>query len=434
MNQNNQNSQGVYPNPNQKPDLSNPHSQAGYQQPYSPGGPYQPPMAPRQNFPPQGPGYPPPPYQGGPNMPSSQKMKKAGKKPKKPGNGKWIWLGILLMLILVVAGAIAGYNAAVASRQAAYREQSVKASAQQYQLALIDIENGNYQNAKTRLEWVLSVDANYPGATEKYTAVMVNLYPKETPTPFYTPTPAPTATPDTRGEEEMLNTIRSNMDAQQWEAAIQNIVALRDKNLAFKSLEVDGMYYISLRNYGIQLINSGYLEPGIYQITLSEAFGPIDAVANNQRMAARNYLAGAGFWQIDWAKALEYYTNAYNATPGMYDRASGLTAQQRYVQASLAYAQQLVSKEQYCDALPYFDQAFAVSGGDPVIGPTATAAYLVCYPPTETPVVPTAMLETPTVPGMPPVTEETPAPVVTEPVIPPEEPPIVDPNIPLPNP
>ena len=424
MNQNNQNINPGYPNPNQNPDPSNPGSQS-----YGAG-----------QFPQQGMGFPPPPppYQGKPNIPPGartpmpQKPVKKGKKAKKPGNGKWVWLGILLMLILIVLGAIVGYNSAIASRQASYKEQSIKASAQQYQLALIDIENQNYQNAKTRLEWVLSVDANYPGATEKYTDVMINLYPKETPTPFYTPTPAPTATPDTRGEEEMLNTIRANMAAQEWETAINNMIALRDKNLSYQSLEVDGMYYIALRNYGIQLINSGYLEQGIYRITLAEAFGPIDSAADSQRMAARNYLAGAGFWKIDWVKALDYYANVYNSTPQMYDRASGLTAEQRFMIASMSYAQQLADSGDYCGAIPYFEQAFAV-GGDPAIGPTATAVHLVCHPPTNTPevLVPTPMLATPTVPGMPPPD------VNPEPIIPPEtipDQPIVNPDLPLPNP
>ena len=36
---------------------------------------------------------------------------------------------------------------------------------------------------------------------------------------------------------------------------------------------------------------------------LEKAFGPIDFEANNSRLAARSYLAGAGFWEINWEKA-----------------------------------------------------------------------------------------------------------------------------------
>lgn len=163
------------------------------------------------------------------------------------------------------------------------------------------------------------------------------------------------------------------------------------------------MYYIALRNYGIQLINNGYLESGIYKITLAEAFGSIDALASNQRDAARSYLAGAGFWEIDWAKALEYYSNAYLTAPGMYDRASGYTAQERYIQASFEYANRLAQTGDYCASIEYYNQAFSMSANEQY-APTATAAYLECYPSTATPEVqiqqPTEMVFTPTVPGM----------------------------------
>ncbi len=425
MNQNHQNR-----DPNQP--LSNPPENPAYGQ--------YPPMNSASNVP--QPGYNPPPYGGNYPPPYGQapgqvpprpgKKQKKAQKPKKPGNAKWVWLGILVMLILMVVGGILGYNAAVSARKTAYNQQSVKAAAQQYQLALTDMENGNYENAKTRLEYVLSINPNYPGATEKYTEAMVNLYPKETPTPFYTPTPAPTATLDTRSEEEMLNTIRGNMAAGEWETALANMDALRNKNLSYQSIEVDGLYYIALRNYGIQQISSGYLEPGIYRITLAEAFGPVDAQAENQRLAARNYLAGAGFWEIDWEKALSYYSNAYQTTPGMYDRASGFTAQQRYAEASFQYGNKLVEREQYCDAVPYYEQGLA-AGVNPNYGPTATAVWLVCNPPTNTPEAPTPMLYTPTIEGAAPIIA-TPDVIVppAEPVEPPAEeiPPLEIPDTP----
>ena len=147
---------------------------------------------------------------------------------------------------------------------------------------------------------------NYPGATEKYTEVVVSfISERKLPPRFYTPTPGPTSTPDTRGEEEMFNTIVANMAASEWESAISNMDALRDKNLEYRSMEVDGLYYIALRNWGINLINQGYLESGIYKITFGGSLlVRLTGMRNGQRDAARYYLAGSGFWEIDWAKAL----------------------------------------------------------------------------------------------------------------------------------
>lgn len=319
-----------------------------------------------------------------PNLPLKGQQPGKGKKSnqKKNKNGSavgWIFLGILLMLVLVFGGAYLGYQSAIRTRMAEYNRQSSQAAIEQYEMAVSDIEAGKYENAKNRLEYVLQVNPDYPGATEMYTDVVGYLYPKETPTPYYTATPAPTSTPDTRGEEDMYNAVLASMVSQDWTGALAQMDSLRDKNLEYRAMEMDGLYYIALRYEGINLINQGYLESGIYKISLSSSFGPIDAIANSMRDAGRSYLSGAGFWEIDWNKALSYYANAYASYPNIYDRATMLTATERYAEASFEVANLYVISEDYCGAIPYYDQGFLV-GSDAVYSVTATAAYNTCHP------------------------------------------------------
>lgn len=323
-----------------------------------------------------------------PQNTGSKKNKSSKKqKTKKKSGGSivgWIFLGIFLMLALAIAGGVLGYNTAISARQAEYSRRSMMAAAEQYQMAIADIENGNFANAKTRLDYVIEVDSAYPGAMETYQQVILALYPTASPTPVMTSTPEPTPTADTRGEEEMFQSIQQAMYSKNWETAINLITALRDKNINYRGLEVDGLYYIALRNYGMDQISAGYLENGVYNITLAESFGPIDAQADNLRNAARSYLSGAGFWEINWSKALEYYSNAAQVMPNMIDRATMLTANQRYAEASFHVADEYVAREDYCGAIPYYNQ------GLPIYAPentqlTATAIYLECYPPTEVP-------------------------------------------------
>ena len=94
-----------------------------------------------------------------PNQPGQQQSSKSGKKEqkkkKKKGNGSlfgWILLGIVLMIALGVFGGILGYNTAIIARQAEYKRRSMMAAAEQYTMAISDIEQGKYQNAKTRLD------------------------------------------------------------------------------------------------------------------------------------------------------------------------------------------------------------------------------------------------------------------------------------------
>ena len=328
------------------------------------------------------------PNQPGPQQSNSNKKQGKNKKDskKKKGNGSivvLIFLGIVLLIALGFIGGVLGYNAAISARQAEYTRRSMMAAAEQYQMALADIEQGKFQNAKTRLDYVIEVDSAYPGAMETYQTVMLALYPTASPTPMMTATPAPTATADTRGEEEMFQAIQQAIYSQNWEYAINMINELRDRNISYRGIEVDGLYYIALRNHGIQQIQAGYLENGVYNIALAESFGPIDNQADSLRSAARAYLAGAGFWEINWNKALEYYSNAAQVMPNLMDRATGLTANQRYAEASFAVAGEYAAREDYCGAIQFYQQGLQISAPESV-QMTATAVYLECYPPEPT--------------------------------------------------
>ncbi len=314
--------------------------------------------------------------------PANKKAKPAKKKKKGGSLIGWIFLGILLMILLGLGGGFFGYKMAINARQAEYSRKSKMAAAEQYQMALADIEQGKYANAKTRLDYVIEVDQNYPGAFELLQQVQLALYPTASPTPVITATPEPTPTKDTRGDEELFQSIQLALYSQDWETAIKQINVLRDRDIDYRGLEVDGMYYIALRNYGIQQINNGYLENGVYNITLAEALGPVDTYADSMRTAARSYLSGAGFWEINWNKALEYYSNAAMTYPNLFDRATMMTANQRYAEASFEVANLYIISEDYCGAIPYFNQGLPIAGTEP-IQLTATAVYLECYPPVQ---------------------------------------------------
>ena len=364
----------------------------------TPMGPYNPQTPPQGNLPPQqgygtqwnaAPNFNATPGAGQPGnfpqQPPSGNKKTSGKKKKKKGGSLvgYIFLGIFLMLALAVGGGFLGYNAAISSRKVQEKKLINEYASEQYIRALSDIENGNYTIAKQRLEYVLGKVPDYPNAQEKYQEVAMALYPTASPTPMITATPMPTSTPDTRGEEEMFRAIQQSVYNQQWEAAISQIEALRDRDISYRGLEVDGLYYIALRNYGIQQINAGYLENGVYNITLAESFGPIDNNANSMRIAARSYLSGAGFWEIDWSKALEYYSNAAMSYPNLFDRATMLTANQRFAEASFKVADEYVASGDYCGALQYYNQGLPIAGNE-YIQQTVTAVDLICNPPQPT--------------------------------------------------
>jgi hypothetical protein len=191
--------------------------------------------------------------------------------------------------------------------------------------------------------------------------------------------------------------------AGQWQNALTVLDTLRAKDATFHTVEVDGMYYFSLRNWGVQLIQGGNLEGGIYELTLAERFGPLDNTARVLRDSARFYITAASFWELDWKLATEYFAQLSGS--GIWD--GTMTANERYRVAAMRYGDQLYTEEKFCEAYEQYQAALSAGGLDNDAAARAELAYLGCYPPTGTP-APTVIV-TPT--GGTPVTE----PPATEP-------------------
>lgn len=319
---------------------------------------------------------------------------------KKPRRFVWVLGGILLMLLLTAVGGLLGYQQAIAIRIKNQEDQIAMIATTQYQLGVNELDAGNYEMARKRFEYVISLDPSFPGAVEKLTDVMLKMAMVTTPTPVVEAGPVPTATPDLRGAEAIFNQAVQVYRGQDWNATIATLDRLRDEDIAYRTIEVDGMYYMALRFRGIQkIVQEGNLEGGMYDLSQAERYGPVDGQADQYRTWARYYLMGSSFWEVDWPKALDYFYQVYSALPNLRD-GSGWTAMERYRKASIAYGDQLVAAGEYCMARDQYRNALSL-GSDELLAPTATAVQLICEPPTPTP-APTATPEpTSLVPTLP---------------------------------
>jgi len=193
---------------------------------------------------------------------------------------------------------------------------------------------------------------------------------------------------------------------------------------------VDGMYYFSLRNLGVELIQAGNLEGGIYELTLAERFGPLDNVSHILRDSARAYINAASFWGLDWKLATESFAQLSGS--GIWD--GTMTATERYRVAAMNYADQLYGDERYCDAYDQYQASQSVGPLDDGAAGRMNQAYLACYPPTGTP-APTIIATTEVAPpaatteAPPAATTEAPPAATTEP--PTTEPPPVPSDTPV---
>lgn len=321
---------------------------------------------------------------------------------------RWrMWLfGVLGILLFAVFGGGLGYFRGIRDRVSKQNEEALTQAAIQYQYGIQQLGSGNYELAKTHFEFVLETYPEFPDITEKYTEVMVKLAESSQPTMA----PMPTATPDTRAAETIFNQAVQEVQSQQWALAMDSLDALRNADLNYRTLDVDGLYFTTLRYRAVQqMIGEGDLEEGLYLMTILSRYAPLDRDAMQYSNWARLYLTGASFWEIDWEQVLIYFSDLYAAFPNMHD-GSGFTATDRYMIASEEYADQLVANGDHCGALKYYENVLNISGIQNVLD-KYNKAFEICYPPT--PVV----IDTPV-----PVDQPTDEPIVQDPTLEPTVP------------
>lgn len=309
----------------------------------------------------------------------------------------WLIMGILLVLLITLLGVLLGIPRGINDRLELAETQSAPKVQSQLESARLDIEEGRYEVALGRLDWILEEMSDFLSEEELaevgelYSQTLLQLSSKGTPTPQPSPTatiPVYTPTPDLRGIEELYNTAQQQIADKEWDEAIQTLEALRYKNLEYRAVEVDGMLYVALRNRGVQkILVEGSLEPGIYDLTLAERFAPLDSTAEGFRTWTRLYLTGASYWGVDWAQVLYYFGQVYPMLPNLRD-GTNMTATERYRIGAIEYGSQLAEAEEYCEAQEYFDLAMEL-GSDPEAQPTAQWVAEECWeqqnPPTPTP-------------------------------------------------
>ncbi len=306
------------------------------------------------------------------------------------------WLVVLILIVLIVIGILGGYGSGMGKRYAAQDTQVSGQLLEQYQLGVQAVNAGQYAVAKQHFEYIIQNYPDYPGVKSAYTNLLLRLMitPSTVPSPTITITP----TPDTRSIDQvyadvtgLLSAPGADLCARNWDDIISKLDTLRKDDITYHAAEVDGMYYMALRNRGVCKIYPQSYEPnsscsdlninlegGIYDLTQAEQFGPLDSTASALRTWARYYITGSSFWDQDWPQAINYFSQVMANYPNLAD-SSCTTASERFRQASLGYAQQLIDNRDFCGAEKQFQAIFAVnSPKNATAYPTGTETNLVC--------------------------------------------------------
>ena len=224
---------------------------------------------------------------------------------------------------------------------------------EQFDLALEDMRAGRYSFARQRLEFVLSLDPNYPAASDLLQDALRGL--NSTPTPTGSPTPPPTATLDLPHAQQLFAQAEQQFSDKNWAAMIETLLTLRVDAPDFQTYRVDGLLFIALRNQGVDLIDQGKLEEGMYFLDLAKNYAPLDNHATQRaawaQLLLNLYQAANVYFETNWEKAVETFEQVYAMAPFFRDTPI------KYPAALYGYGEQLMQDGKPCDAVPQFQAA-----------------------------------------------------------------------------
>ena len=315
--------------------------------------------------------------QPGVKAPSKGKKAKKNSKAKKGKRSPWpilALLGLFILLLIATTSAFGGYASGIEMRKGAEATQIVARVQEQFNLGLQELEQGKYNLARQRFEYVIQLDPNYPGVTDRLAEVMLRL--NATATPTVVPTPTVSPTPDLRTVQQLYDQGQQYLANGEWSNAIDALLSLRKADPTYQPVLIDGMLFTALRNQGIDKITHADLEGGIYDMTLAERFGPIDAEAQGLLNWTKLYITGASFWDLNWEQAVYYFAQVAAALPHLTD-GSGMSANERYRIALIKYGDQLMNETQYCQAMEKYQLAQTL-GNDPEAAQALVAATNGC--------------------------------------------------------
>jgi hypothetical protein len=345
-----------------------------------------------------------------PTKPAVRRLRKSGEAADSSGNkpspskfSLWMRLFLLVSLALLIIGGLSGSLGWSQGRQNFGATATIETALylyEQYNLAMADIEGGQYEIARQRLEFIFVEDAEFLDVSEKWIEVMLVLGQTSVPTDSVLPSPTPTATEDPRPKEELLVVARQHIETRAWTNAIETLLALRKSDESYMSAEVDGMLYLALRNRAVQnILEFGLFEPGLYDFALMEEFGPLDGQALNYQQWARFYLYGNAFWLAYPQEAAYYYGQLVGMAPDLRD-SDGFSAFYRYWQSLIHYGDELVEAGDWCLTSDAYQNALA-AGNNANLQATADYALELCIAltPSETPTFTATVIPSSTIAG-----------------------------------
>jgi tetratricopeptide (TPR) repeat protein len=276
--------------------------------------------------------------------------------------------GVACVLLAMLAGSgVAGYYVGLDDRARLAAQEADKF----FQQGLADLDSGKLTLAEADFAYVLSIDPDYAGAAQKLEEVRQRIVAAQRIEP----------TPTTSLQDALADVYadaRQAYDEEDWATAISRLTQIRRLDPTYESKAVEELLFNASYTYGLQLLNGGRLEEGVFYLDQAAALRPIDQNAAQQTELAKQYLTAIGYWNADWDLAIQRFGELYTIAPGYKD------VFDRYVNAHILYADSFVSRGDFCPAQPLYQTAAGLRP-DPTVQARLDDATAQCLIATPTP-------------------------------------------------
>lgn len=262
----------------------------------------------------------------------------------------------------------------------------------QYDLALEDINTGNYALAQKRIDYIIErlpyttdsssiteddavalyetvVDQQQsrsvlliPTLENNISSVVIRtVEPGETvtpdvnATPTLTPPDTPTPNPDELEMADALIEIEAILEARQWEAASSALLAFQIENPAYERYYTDKLLYQALINTGYVLTSGNEVARGVNYFEHAQRLGSLDAAAFEQMNAAQMYLQGLAYRGARWDLSILNFNDLCESRPDFHNSC------QLLFDAYIVYAEALLDDGNACAAVTQLQTADRLS-------------------------------------------------------------------------
>ncbi|MFN2136728.1 MAG: hypothetical protein ACK2UK_12290 [Candidatus Promineifilaceae bacterium] len=307
-------------------------------------------------------------------------------------------VGAVVIALYLLVGYLAwqsGQELRMSQEQALRTQQLVR----QVGLAQDDIQDGSFNLALHRLDWVLEREPDNEEAIalqrQAQAALKTALTPVAPQPATATPLPEPTID-NSKEVDPVTELVRlQRMDSsEQWAELLPAVLTLQRQFPNHERLETDRLLYDAYLNLGLQYVKGEQIELGLSYLAQAEQLGDLPQEALDYWLWSELYLEGIAYYGVNWSVSASVFRDLCVSAPFFQNSCEKL------YESLINYADLYLFNEDFCPAVDLLREARQY-GGDGSLSEKLREAAEGCALATATPAAITGTLPLPATTPLP---------------------------------